>query len=463
MCIQAERVNNMKGNRNILTLKFTISQGGVKGSQNTKFCAILLISVMLTGIFSLSPAISMLMNDVIIRSTGSIFAHVTANSGSAEDIQAAVDEVAAMGGGVVYIPEGTFNFVEVGEPWRTVNIPAGINLFGAPTERDANGQVIEWKTVLVMPYEAPASSTWFSVQGTGAPNVAFRFSDIKLVGWRFFNSSSKTMYTGVSINQVQNFRVDHCYFQDIAGSAIFAGSSPMRDYNHGVISGVIDHNILNNTYGDPGLMHYEETTVGYGIFLRRWACAIWDYDITNVIGHYNNYTIFIEDNYFSKWRHCVSSNDGLHYIFRYNVVEGDYGIGSVDAHGSYADDVRTYAVGTRAIEVYNNTFKNPDTTWTNMPWAINLRGGSGIIFSNTLEGYYALMDLNNDYGNIAYVPQCHINQTYIWNNNLGGGTLIKYNYDNTENVHYFLRAPNLGQDGFEYTPFPHPLTLEAAP
>ena len=53
---------------------------------------------------------------------------IWANSGHSRDIQNAVDQ--AKTGDVVRIPEGTFNFVEVGEPWMTVNIPIGVNLFG---------------------------------------------------------------------------------------------------------------------------------------------------------------------------------------------------------------------------------------------------------------------------------------------------------------------------------------------
>jgi hypothetical protein len=194
--------------------------------------------------------------------------------------------------------------------------------------------------------------------------------------------------------------------------------------------------------------------------LRRWACDVWDYSLTNIHGKYTNYTVFIENNYFSKWRHCICSNDGFHVVARYNIVEGDYGY-SFDGHGSYADDYHPYAVGTRAWEVYNNTFKNPDTRWTTQPVALNIRGGSWIVTNNTLIGYYALCDLNNDWGNYEpYCPQCHINQTYIWNNNLGGAQFVKYNSDNTLNVNYFLRAPNLTSDGFEYIPYvyPHPLT-----
>jgi len=439
---------------------------------------ILSVLVAIAGILSPSLVSSLVVQNIVIRSTGQILtSNVMARSGSVADIQAAVNLAAAAGGGSVYIPAGAFNFVEVGQPWVTVNVPAGVSIFGAKTQRDAEDQVVEWKTTLVMPYEVPTSGpndtpAWFAVQlDESNTNKTFRFSDIKLVGWRFFNHSSTTMYCGLKIylcpwgtylvKGMQNIRVDHCDFQDMAGCAVdFQPTTAI--HNRRVISGVIDHNRMVNSYGNPATMDYEHRTLGYGIAAGRWACDIWDYNLSNVIGQYTNYTVFIEDNYFSKWRHCVASNDGVHYVFRHNVVDGDYGTGSIDAHGSYADANFPYAVGTRAIEVYDNIFENPDTTWGAGTWAINLRGGSGIVFNNTLVGYYALMDITNDVGNYApYCPQCHLNQTYIWNNGLGSGTLVHNKYDVQLDVNYFLREPSLAQDGFDYMPYqyPHPITL----
>jgi hypothetical protein len=415
---------------------------------------------------------------------------VYADSGYWQDIQNAVDEVVYASGGAggnVHIPAGQFNFVNVGESWTGTRVvaPPGVNFFGAPTERDAKGQVIAWKTVLVMPWEVPTSGpddkpTWFGVSLTGSTDKSFRFSDIKLVGWRFYNNSSKTQYTGVAAfaseyteyptEGIQDMRVDHCNFQDLCGHAVSFATTE-AEHNRRPVSGVIDHNRMVNTIGIPA--PYEAITVGYGIIMRRWTCDVWEANAANVFGRYNNYTVVIEDNYFSKWRHCTSSNDGIHQIVRHNIFEGCYGYGEVDGHGSYADEgTRSYAVGTRAMEVYENIFKNPDTSWTtpgswdSKSFAINIRGGSIIATNNTLIGYYALCDLNNDWGNyVPMAPQCFISQTYIWGNNLGGAYIIRYNSDNTENVNYFLRAPNLVQDGFTYTPYPypHPLTVEVAP
>ena len=427
--------------------------------------AFFLVSVIFAGITSLSPAVPSSTNSVIIRSNGRLSLCVTAKSGSAKDIQAAVNQIVAGGIGNVYIPSGTFNFVNVGEPWVTVSIPAGVNLFGAPTQRYANGSVVSWNTILEMPYEAPDSSCWFYIDGIGT-NTTTRISDIKLVGWRYTHNSSTTMYYGIYLEQCLDFRIDHCDFQDICGSAIWVdgydGGTGGYQYTENNCSGVIDHCILNNTYGDPGWQVYENRTLGYGIGMRRWACDVWDTNVSSFWGQYTNYTIVIEDNYFSKWRHSTCSNDGFRQIVRFNIFEGCYGIGEVDGHGSYADDYHPNAVGTRSMEIYNNTFQNPDTRWNANTFALNIRRGSVLAFNNTLIGYYGLLDFNNDFGNYApYCPQCAVNDTYVWNNNLGNGTLIHYDADSVENVNYFLRAPNLQQDGLTYTPYPYPdpLTL----
>jgi len=85
---------------------------------------------------------------------------LVADGGHVSDIQAALDLAVANEIENVMIPEGTFNLVEPGETWTPVIWPPGVNIFGAETLRDQNDQVIEWKTKLIMPFEAPAYS-WF--------------------------------------------------------------------------------------------------------------------------------------------------------------------------------------------------------------------------------------------------------------------------------------------------------------
>ncbi len=314
---------------------------------------------------------------------------------------------------------------------------------------------------------------WFKyVINENVQENTFRFSDIKLVGWRYYDHSSTTMYTGVAVSSsykdyptagLKDFRVDHCNFQDMAGSGIWLSGD--GEHNRRIFCGVIDHNRFDNSYGDPGFMNYDQRTLGYGIGMRRWPCDVWE-PTQNVWGHYTNYTIVIEDNYFSKWRHATCTNDGIHQIVRYNTFDGNYGHGTVDGHGSYRDTEdggkRWYAVGTRCMEVYNNRFLNYDNRW-NIPWVVNIRGGSALVYNNYLDGSYQyLLDLNNDWGNYDELAYCAINQTYIWNNQLNGATIIHYNADSVLNVNYFMRAPSLALDGIEYTPlqYPFPLTQD---
>ena len=430
---------------NLFTYKIPMIKLAVKEMQSAKFYAILLASVILVGIFSLSPAFSALMRDVIIRSTGRVSTQVTvtANSGSAEDIQAAVDQVAAMGGGNVYIPEGTFNFIEIGDPWQTVNIPAGVNVFGAPTDRDSDGQVITWKTVLVMPFEAPDRSVWFRINGNGDPNKPSRFSDIKLVGYREFDSTSTTICWPIDVNDVIDFRIDHCYFRYTTGGI------SIDSVDNGDCSGVIDHNKLINEIGVPA--PYDQRTVDYGVAVTPgFGTTRWE-PIDQVVGKYTRYTVFIEDNYFQGWRHCVSSGYGAHYVFRHNIIQYDFGYGSIDAHGTYTD------VGTRAFEIYSNQMLDSvsSTGVEGTGSGIWIRGGGGVIFNNTVRGYYDFIRLANE----GDVEKCWPHDLYIWGNDLEPGIGFLGTNGPVENVDYFLYE----KPGYQPYPYPHPLTLEATP
>jgi len=411
---------------------------------------------MLVGFFTVSFAISSLMESSVIKNTGEILTGAYARSGSARDIQAAVDWVVTNGSiGNVYIPQGTFNLVEPGEPWVTVNIPAGVNVFGAFTERGANGQVVEWKTILVMPYDVPGplgnSPFWFRITGNGDPNKPSRFSDIKLVGYRTFDPNSTTLHSGISIKNVVDFRVDHCYFEHTCGGGISTFGLNCR--------GVIDHCFFVNHHG-----HVESAiancTVDYGICFYREYGDVWEDDVSKVLGQYTDYTIFIEDCYFEKWRHCTAANAGAHYVIRYSTIKNDYGFGSIDSHGwGDWDGTKVVMVGTRATEIYGCTIIDA----VESPWATFIRGGAGIAFGNTVGGgtYTTFLYFSNEAD--PEVLKCWVHDWYIWNNTMLGGTteIIEYDPNNqiTEGVDYFLYQPGW----YEPYPYPHPLTLEATP
>lgn len=425
--------------------------------RNKSVHATALVLVILTVIFSLSPATSSLMNDVIIRSTGQMATVGYARSGSARDIQAAVDGVAGHGDmGNVYIPEGTFNFVDVGESWTgaRVTIPAGINLFGAPTERDANGLVIEWKTVLVMPSEVAGSESvgipiWFRFVGSSDPTKPSRFSDIQLSGYRTIDPASTSMHVGVQMGGgneggVINFRVDHCYFLNTAGGGVHACGSELQN-GPDTISGVVDHCKFVNTAGTPN--PYETRTVDYGVHASRgggWATDYlpWEDDITKILGKYTDYTVFVEDCYFEKWRHCVVSRSGAHVVLRHSTIRYDFGYGSVDIHGDSPG---------RALEVYNCILSDviSPPSQDDILWQ---RAGGGAIFNNTVTDYRVFVYLTRENPASKYWPH----DVWVWNNSLPAGlSPVTTDGGPAENVDYFLYPmPN-----YQPYPYPHPLTL----
>ena len=421
-----------------------------------------MILMVLTGIFTLSPAISSLMNNVVINSFGQISTMTGwAESGYWRDIKDAVDRAAEVGIKNVRIPEGTYNFVNVGESWTgyRVTIPAGVNLFGAPTERYANGSVVEWKTVLQIPWEAgparPNYITMFRFVGDGDSDEPSRFSDIKVVGYRELNPTSDRWYAVVGMYNIIDFRVDHCFFKNTAGTAV-----SVRAPANGDCCGVIDHCKFINDYGYVE-WDYALCSVHYAIMIRAVGTTRWEDNIDNVVGKYLPYTVFIEDCYFSRWRHCVSSNDGTHYVFRHNIIEKDCVVGSLDAHGTYDN------VGTRAMEIHDNLIIDPVVSkhpenWNNTTpayqqgYGVQWRGGAGVFFNNLVRNYEVGLYLADE----GSVEKCWPHGIWIWNNTFTSckHTLLAYSSYRTiqEGVDYFFYAKP------EYTPYiyPHPLTLE---
>lgn len=480
-CIPDDRVNSVdtiRGDRNILTHKLQKAKVGAKRLQSTKFYAMLAALTVLIGTLYLSPAISSLTNSVVIESSGQISTDsptITAASGYWRDIQDAIDAVVAAGGiGNVIIPEGTWDFVNVGEGWSGARVvaPAGVSLFGAPTERTSglpydgigmnpNDQVVEWKTILRLPWDVPGSWTadsspppkgsgprtpsWFQFIGDGDPNKPSRFSDIKLVGYRSIDPNSKMVLRGIYVRDVANFRVDHVYFEHIAGESIQSWAS----------RGVIDHTFFVNNIGYV-VGTWDTCTVGYGVSVNRGNGDLWDNNIANVLGQYTDYTVFIEDSYFEKWRHCIAANRGAHYVIRHSSIKDDYGYGSLDAHGwgVYPDQV-----GTRAVEIYNVLMIDA----IQYPFGTMIRGGAGVAFNNTVgDGtYLRFLYFTNE----ATWEKCWVNDWWIWNNTMLGGIAEIQKYDPEGNIiegeNYFRHAPHT----FNYEPYsyPHPLTLDSTP
>jgi len=357
---------------------------------------------------------------------------VTANSCAVSDIQNAVDAVKAAGDGVVNIPAGVCDHAN-----QALHLLDGIEIFGA-----GQGQTLIHNANI----RADCRS--------GGLTGGLRFSGMELPGSSYLELRGCT-----------NFRIDHITIEATSGSAMSVQESH---------ASVIDHSIVKVNgpyYGIVITQGYAETYPEY-----------WVSETYQLLG--DSTAIFIEDNEFYGAQHAIVGHGNAHYVARYNHFIGQSGH-VIDAHGpGYGPPC-----GTRLVEAYNNVFDSPIVNWK----AFGIRGGSAVIFNNelidfdngallTLESradeYAPEMRLHdtwiwgNTFYNLGkdYESQCpgnylggtpHCNEVFVWNINVHAG--LDSLTEIQENREFFLRAPNLQQDGFTYIPYIYPHPLVGAP
>lgn len=449
MCIYAERADNMKAIRKPFTYKLQIIKVAAKGLRNTKFYTTLLVLVMIAGIFSLSPTIPSLMKDVTaslmnnvppssanitMGSNGTIsIAKVTARSGSPEDIQAAVDAVAAAGGGTVYVPEGDWEFNHLS--MHGVDIIGGVNVIGAGKD-----VTILRQTQLREP--STASMSMFFVDGTNERQT--RISGFTFIGYINDEDPENILYSikAVIFYKCKDFRLDHCKFIDFNHFSVY--TSCYTSVPHGYNRGVIDHCDIDCPYKDRATVW---TTWSYGIGVNGPGREdTWNEDINFYLGKYeeSQWVVYIEDCTFSRCRHAIAGGAGAWYVVRHCkfTEPRPKNFGVIDVHG-----------GGRGLEAYDNLIIGAaDYPGSQAFW---IRGGGGTIFNNTIQGCgYGVM-LSADPG---IQEKYKVKDMYIWNNTQDGGTPLTTG-DYIENVDYFLYE----KPGYVPYPYPHPLALETTP
>ena len=104
------------------------------------------------------------------------------------------------------------------------------------------------------------------------------------------------------------------------------------------------------------------------------AHALWSQPST--IGHPNQAgVVFVEDNtfIFTEFGNAIDSNYGGRYVFRHNTLTDVY----IEAHSVQGENR-----GPRSWEIYDNAFTFTNEIYTSM----FLRGGTGVVFNNTIVG-----------------------------------------------------------------------------
>ncbi|HSD83857.1 MAG TPA: right-handed parallel beta-helix repeat-containing protein, partial [Anaerolineae bacterium] len=270
---------------------------------------------------------------------------VQAASCSQQDVQAAIN--AAGDGDFVLIPAGhcTWNVPAAQTPSVIIDNKA-ITLQGAGIDQTiiADGTSLIWNEVPLRVNTVLGKHvriTGFTLVGQGTGHYD-SFAAIAIYG------------------SSQDFRVDHIKFDNIAGRSISVS---------GKAYGVIDHCefiqpngqgvIVTDDRGDPQGSTAWEEPMSFGA-----AGAV-----------------FIEDSLF-QWSSgadgAIDCGNGGRYVFRHNTVEGIM----VGNHG-----LDTKPRSCMQMEIYHNTFLPSGHA---VYIAVQSRGGTALVFDNTITGSYQL-------------------------------------------------------------------------
>jgi hypothetical protein len=297
-------------------------------------------------------------------------------SGDSKDIQHVID-VAGVDG-VASIPAGCYKITS------TIYLPPCIQLIGA----GAN------KTILYRDPEGNYARPIITLNGRKGTSCTTQVSGIAFLGVRDTEDTGKDY--GVSITSVNDFRIDHCYFEGFG----FAGVNV-----EGNSSGVIDHAIFIDNF-KRGI-----NTLGYGVVV--YGTDRWNAELQPG----GKEATFVEDSIFSGNRHAIASSAGAHYVFRNNQVMRGVEACGIDAHGmGYSS-----AHGTQYVEIYHNTISDPVYNWC----GIGIRGGAGVVFENTVQGYKNPILLILEWGTpdrykSEYPALDQIQDLYVWDNQVEG-------------------------------------------
>lgn len=276
---------------------------------------------------------------------GAQAATINATSPSRADVGNAV--AAAANGDTVVIPAGTAT-------WTTgLTLTKAITLQGAGIGRTiirdaiASGYVIN--CTLVADRVTRITGIEFNDNGAAAD-------------WRF-------RFSGTSIDG-RRLRVDNCKFDSLSGPVFLFYT----------VLGVIDHNvIIGRSSGVPAFLgHIINSSWGYAADVPAWG------DGAFVEGDQfgTDKFLFFENNnitnlYAPSALTMLDGHSGSRYVARFNNIHK----GSFEIHGAEASRTRSG----RAYEIYGNTFTSDNTRSS----PTYMRGGVGLIYSNSFSGWTA--------------------------------------------------------------------------
>ena len=324
-------------------------------------------------------------------------------------IQAALDGLG--GPGTVTLPPGRY---QVDGTLRIRN--DGVTLQGSGTDRTVLFRVVD------------GTSTALVRVAKNDPSIPI--TGVRITGIRFKGATnhdpvqgelSNGREVGALLENAADFRVDHSFFTHTG----FAGVR-----TNGSSTGVVDHCSFDDQF-KPLV-----GTDGYGV-------VVYGIDALEGEPFGSGRATFIEDSSFSLCRHAVAANKGARYVFRYNYVARNEIAHAVDAHGTEYGST----VGTEWIDVHNNVIEDP----IYRGYAVRIRGGMGVVWSNTFIGYNEGIELTQD-------TDQPTGPVYISGNTIIPDTSPMVRARGTMGTPvFFLFLP----DDYVPYPYPHPLVTDS--
>jgi hypothetical protein len=304
---------------------------------------------------------------------------INAATCNSSDVQAALNKVAA-DGATVNIPAGNCT-------WTTTvsyNQVFSTTILGAGNQSVLGGGDATVITDGVS--HSPNDNPMFGV--TVAAGKSFRLSGITVMQGSSISFNGILAFYGASTA----VRIDHFHLKNpSSGTGIVIG---------GCVYGVMDHALVDQGAG----------TISKAIQEEQGSCFNDPSGVGN--GQWNNPTslgsanfFFIENSTFNGGTNPSLSgnttvpfvNDCFHggrVVFRYNTINGSTIQGHATGHANNPPDRSC-----RAYEVYKNSFGSTAATSVTNPAedAFFLTGGTGVIWGNTVTGYYKnFVEVNND-------------------------------------------------------------------
>lgn len=196
------------------------------------------------------------------------------------------------------------------------------------------------------------------------------------------------------------WRVDNCLFNNLYGKNIVVYGNAMS---------VIDH----NTFLERAI------AITANNYFQGDSDGDLSYASPPTFGVNSSNVLYVEDNYFtniiSSQPQVCDGQDGGRIVFRHNVVLNDN-------WGNHGTETGGRTRSERSFEVYDNSFSYPTQSWGNACFTANfIRGGSGVIYSNTFNGYNAAVTFRDfrltDSFCGQWYPFCGANGTNSWDSN----------------------------------------------